>query len=498
MLAHAGDHEDAEDHRVGDVPDGGQGELAVADVAPHGDDGGEQQEGEHEHLRHHEVERRAGPATATGDVPLLLTADQHVEQRPRVDRERHGGEHEALPPERPEREEGQHDLHAVEPEVEQQPGREPQARRHRAQVEVDLQRRHQEQQRRGDAGEVVGGRDEVHDPLVGGEPALAAERVVRQQDLEPACRPALLLLREALDGLRGVADGEHVGDVDAAPAALVQHQRGPHVLGLGVGVHAPDVVDGRPAEHDVGADAEGRVEVVPARLDEPVEHGLHVAGSAGDDRREVAVGLRGLHEGDVLADEERHRLEQEVLLGHEVGVEDGEVVALRDGQRVVDVARLGAVVRQPADVVAAQLGRELLDLVRPAVVEDPGAVPAGHPLGRGGRAPDGGHRLAVDGDEDVDEHVLAVDADRPVRGVAAPGHRAEQGVPGRVEGVVTRAGRTGQDGPHRDEGLADQHRLGDDDHRPRQQVAPVAGVEEEPGVQHDPHGGQRGEEDDDG
>ena len=86
------------------------------------------------------------------------------------------------------------------------------------------------------------------------------------------------------------------GNVDRLPAALVQHQRRPDVLGLGVGVDAADVVDRCPPVDHVRADAEGGVEVVPARLDELVEDRLHVAGAAGDQVDQVAVGLRGLHE----------------------------------------------------------------------------------------------------------------------------------------------------------------------------------------------------------
>ena len=124
-------------------------------------------------------------------------------------------------------------------------------------------------------------------------------------------------------------------------------------------------------------------------------------------------------------------------------------------------------------------------------------MPAGDRQGGGCGAPDGVHRLAVDGDEDVDEHVLAVDPDRPVRG-APPGGPGREGVPGRVEGVVTRVAAPDRTVHIAESAWHDQHRLGDDDHRPRQQVAPVAGVEEEPGVEQDPRGGQRGEEDDEG
>ena len=93
--------------------------------------------------------------------------------------------------------------------------------------------------------------------------------------------------------------GQRLGDVDRLPAPLVQHQRGPDVLGLGVGVDAADVVDRGPPEDHVRADAERGVEVVATGLDELVEDGLHVAGAAGHHVDQVAVGLRRLDEGDV-------------------------------------------------------------------------------------------------------------------------------------------------------------------------------------------------------
>ena len=136
---------------------------------------GEQQEGEHQHLRDHEVERRAGPGHARPvTCHFCSRPDQHVEQGARrrsgTTRSRASAHSHA---ERAEREEGQH-ASACRRTRRRTATRstEPDAQVDRAQVEEDLQRRHQEQQRRGDAGEVVGGRDEVHDPLVGGEPAL--------------------------------------------------------------------------------------------------------------------------------------------------------------------------------------------------------------------------------------------------------------------------------------------------------------------------------------
>ena len=167
---------------------------------------------------------------------------------------------------------------------------------------------------------------------------------------------------------------------------------------------------------------------------------------------------------------------------------------------MVDVARLGSPAGHPADVVAAELGREVADVVGPAVVEDPGAVLAGHRQCRGGRAPDRLDGLAVDGDEDVDDDLLAVEDQRPVRlGLAVTRHpdRVEEAVASRVVGVVARAGGAGQDRPHRQQRLGDQHRLGDDDHRVRQPVAAVVRVEQERRVEQDAQRSDDGQQDHD-
>src|SRR5664279_1243199 len=104
----------------------------------------------------------------------------------------------------------------------------------------------------------------------------------------------------------------------------MESQRGPHVLAFRIGVDATDVVDRRAAEDHVRADAEGRVERVPARLYEPVEHRLHVAGAAGDEVVEVAVRLRSLYERNGCRLEEWQRLLDEARQRYEVGVEDDE------------------------------------------------------------------------------------------------------------------------------------------------------------------------------
>ena len=265
---------------------------------------------------------------------------------------------------------------------------------------------------------------------------------------------------------------------------------------------AADLVHRGPPEHHVGADAERRVEVVAAGLDVLVEDRLHVARAAGDHVVQVAVGLRRLDERDRLVDEERQRVLEEVRVRHEVGVEDAEVVALRDGQGVVDVAGLGAVVVEPAQVAAAHLLGQRPHLVGTPVVEEPGAVlPAQVERGAQG-APYGLDRLAVRRHEDLDGDPLAVEPQRPpVRLVAYAAARGLAGVEeqrlGGEVAVVPRVTGAREHRPHRQQGVDDEDGLGGDDHQPRQQVAAVGRVQQEHGVHEDAGGRQHGQHDQD-
>ena len=66
------------------------------------------------------------------------------------------------------------------------------------------------------------------------------------------------------------------------------------------------------------------------------------ARATGDDVVEVAVDLRGLHEGHVRVLHEWDRLVEKIGFGDEIGIKNDEELSLGDGQRVVDVARLRA------------------------------------------------------------------------------------------------------------------------------------------------------------
>ena len=165
---------------------------------------------------------------------------------------------------------------------------------------------------------------------------------MREQDLEPAGGPPELLFAVGLDGVGGVADGEFLGLEDRAPASLVHEDGGPDVLRLGLGVDPADVLDRGAAEQHVGANAESGVELVAARLDEAVKDHLDEARATGDDVVEVAVDLRGLHEGHVRVLHEWDRLVEKIGFGDEIGIKNDEELSLGNGQRVVDVARLRA------------------------------------------------------------------------------------------------------------------------------------------------------------
>ncbi|MPM66128.1 hypothetical protein SDC9_113035 [bioreactor metagenome] len=283
----------------------------------------------------------------------------------------------------------------------------------------------------------------------------------------------------------------------------MQHQRGPHVFGLRLGIHAADVEHRRPAEQHIGANAEGSIEVITARLDEAVEHRLHVPGTPGDDVAHVAVGLRGLYEGHRGVHHERQGLLQELRPRHEVRVQDHEEVAFRHCQRVVDVARLGAVVGEAADVADLQAGREIAHLVGLAVVENPGLVrPSDCHRGFGG-SPDDVDRLAVGGDQDVDFHLLPVQMQRPAGGIVGDvqflvGSGVVEVALRVVERERARVLHAREDRPHRHQRVKDENDLRNDHHRPWHQVPTVAGIEQEPRVGKDADRGGEGYRDHNG
>jgi len=108
-------------------------------------------------------------------------------------------------------------------------------------------------------------------------------------------------------------------------------------------------------------------------------------------------------------------------------------------------------------------------------------VRTAHRDGGAHRLADGLDVLAVHRDEDVDDDRCARQVHRVIA-VARARHEPRGRV---VEDVVARVARSGQDRPHRQQRLCDEDRLGGDDHRVGQQVAPVRGIQQEPRVGQD-------------
>ena len=116
--------------------------------------------------------------------------------------------------------------------------------------------------------------------------------------------------------------------------------------------------------------------------------------------------VRRLHECNLrITDEPARRRDEEVVRGDVVAVEDHDVLAARDGHRVVDVARLGMIVLFALDVARTCGLRKGLDEVAAAVVEHIDVELVGGPVHveRGvDRRLDDVERLVVGRDEDVD------------------------------------------------------------------------------------------------
>ena len=91
--------------------------------------------------------------------------------------------------------------------------------------------------------------------------------------------------------------------------------------------------------------------------------------------------VRRLHECNLrITDEPARRRDEEVVRGDVVAVEDHDVLAARDGHRVVDVARLGMIVLFTLDVTGTDLFGELLKKRTAAVIENIDMEFIGRPL----------------------------------------------------------------------------------------------------------------------
>lgn len=183
-------------------------------------------------------------------------------------------------------------------------------------------------------------------------------------------------------------------------------------------------------KHRSRAAEEGRVPLVEAALDDAVEHlvfGRHLL-----ERPEIALERVRVEEEVRCLDEEQtlvlakiaDRLAQERPGGRVVGVEDGNQLARRMFEPVVEIARLGVLVARPRQVARAQFLAKLLQLdvatlghlrvddavgiallLRAAIIQQPDGETVGgivHRLGRRDRVGEQDRVLVVGGDEDID------------------------------------------------------------------------------------------------
>ena len=103
---------------------------------------------------------------------------------------------------------------------------------------------------------------------------------------------------------------------------------------------------------------------------------------------DVVEVLRRLDQRDALVAEVAERGAQEVWRGDVIGIQECQDLGVDDAKRIVDVPRLGVLVRRPREVAGTERGSQLGDLRPLAVVEDPCLV---HRLERDRRG-DGRHQ----------------------------------------------------------------------------------------------------------
>ena len=195
------------------------------------------------------------------------------------------------------------------------------------------------------------------------------ERVVQDEDLHHALRPARVL--QHVVGVRLGREAAHhrVVHVHAVVAAPVQLERGLRVLGDGLARHAAHFHEVRAPHHRRRAAEVAGAPRVEARLDDAVEHLALVghrraAAHGGLGRRRVHEEVRRLHQEDLrIGDEVAQRALQDLRGGHVVAVEEEDEVALRAVKRVVQVPGLGGTIGLARHVGRAHLGRDLLQPV---------------------------------------------------------------------------------------------------------------------------------------
>ncbi len=192
----------------------------------------------------------------------------------------------------------------------------------------------------------------------------------------------------------------------------MEHQRGVHVLGNGVGLETAALFEGGAAEDSPRAAEERGVPLVLAGADEIEEHVLFAVHPpdlpvhAMLQRVHVVVALRHLHERDLRIAEEAERAVEEIDARHMIRVERGDERAARLPERIVPIARLRVLVGRAREVMTAKLVGQRLHLRPTSIVEDVGRVGIAHRHRAAGGLTQQIDFFVVRGDEDVDGDVV--------------------------------------------------------------------------------------------
>ncbi len=158
---------------------------------------------------------------------------------------------------------------------------------------------------------------------------------------------------------------------------------------------------------------------------------------------------------------------------------------------MVEVPCLGSPGAEPAQIADSEGGREVADVVTASIVEDPRRMLSAQVAGSQRGAPDHLQRFAVTGDEHRHRGLTSTDAQFG----AGVGRVVEQVAAGGVVSVVARALGTGQNRPHRQQGVYDKHAFRGDDQDVRQGVPAALRVQQERRVGDDATGGDQCEQD---
>ena len=209
--------------------------------------------------------------------------------------------------------------------------------------------------------------------------------------------PAELLCLEGVDVVGEFGRNNHVEHEFHLPTSELRTVRKVHVFGQRIAFPAATAVDGLLAPH-----ACGTVEVHEQLA--PATGGLfhHEVAVDTDGLGERKTGFRAVQVAPAALDQANlvvhHQvgdgLEEEVLLGHEVRVEDGEEVALRDGHGFLEGAGLVfGTVRAVDELDVVALGCKFFDLLLGDFVALVGGVVQHLDLVLVLRVVDGAHRL---------------------------------------------------------------------------------------------------------